>query len=169
VAAKRGEASVSVTRLAHARDLPLPAPATAGAAGVDLAAAVDGELVLEPGARVLVPTGLALAIPPGFEGQVRARSGLALRHGIVLPNAPGTIDSDYRGELQVILWNAGREPFRVARGDRIAQLVIVPVARVAWHEVEALPPTARGAGGFGHTGVGTKRGAGAARGRGRKA
>ncbi|HVP28152.1 MAG TPA: dUTP diphosphatase [Myxococcota bacterium] len=146
-------ARVAVTRLAHARDLPLPAPATAGAAGVDLRAAVATELVLEPGARALVPTGLVLAIPAGFEGQVRARSGLALRHGIVLPNAPGTIDSDYRGELQVILWNAGREPFRVQRGDRIAQLVIVPVARVAWREVDALPGTARGAGGFGHTGL----------------
>lgn len=164
----KGEARVAVTRLAHAQDLPLPAPATAGAAGVDLSAAVDAELVLEPGARALVPTGLALAIPAGFEGQVRARSGLALRHGIVLPNAPGTIDSDYRGELQVILWNAGREPFRVARGDRIAQLVIVRVAQVAWQEVEALPPTDRGAGGFGHTGVAEARGAGRGRG-GRKA
>jgi len=150
-------ARVAVTRLDHARDLPLPAPATAGAAGVDLVAAVEGELVLEPGARTLVPTGLVLAIPRGFEGQVRARSGLALRHGIVLPNAPGTIDSDYRGELQVILWNAGREAFRIARGDRIAQLVIAPVVRVAFREVARLPVTQRGAGGFGHTGVATSR------------
>jgi dUTP pyrophosphatase len=143
---------VAITRLAHASDLPLPRYATEGAAGLDLCAAVVEELVLAPGARALVPTGLGLAIPAGFEGQVRARSGLALRHGLVLPNAPGTIDSDYRGELQVILWNAGAEPFVVRRGERIAQLIVTPVSRVEWREVDALPASVRGEGGFGHTG-----------------
>lgn len=143
---------IPIQRLPGAGDLPAPAYATDGAAGMDLCAAVDGELVLEPGARRLVPTGFAIAIPAGFEGQVRARSGLALRHGLVLPNAPGTIDSDYRGELGVILWNAGGDPFVVRRGDRIAQLVIVPVARAQWHASEVLPETPRGEGGFGHTG-----------------
>jgi dUTP pyrophosphatase len=151
--AARRSVRVAIRRLAHGRGLPLPAYATPGAAGLDLAAAVQGDVVIEPGARALVPTGFALAIPAGFEGQVRGRSGLALRHGLLLPNAPGTIDSDYRGELQVILHNAGREPFVVRRGERIAQLVIAPVARVAWREAEALDETARGAGGFGHTGA----------------
>lgn len=143
---------VAITRLAHAADLPLPHYATNGAAGLDLCAAVTVDVVIAPGARTLVPTGFALAIPPGFEGQVRARSGLALRHGLVLPNAPGTIDSDYRGELQVILWNAGEEPFVVRRGERIAQLIVTPVSRVAWQEVDRLPASVRGEGGFGHTG-----------------
>jgi len=120
--------------------------------GLDLPAAVDGELVIEPGARALIPTGFAIAVPAGLEGQVRARSGLALHHGIVLPNAPGTIDSDYRGEVKVILQNTGHESFAVKRGDRIAQLVFAPVQRIAWCEVPALDPTARGVGGFGHTG-----------------
>jgi dUTP pyrophosphatase len=136
-------------------DLPLPGFATPGSAGADLRAAIEGEWLLEPGARVRVPTGFALAIPPGYEGQVRPRSGLALAHGLTLPNAPGTIDSDYRGELQVILHNAGSEPFRLRRGDRIAQLVIAPVASPAFEEVDdaaALGATERGAGGFGHTG-----------------
>jgi dUTP pyrophosphatase len=141
-----------VERLPGAEDLPLPAYATQGAAGCDLLAAVDEETVLEPGARALVPTGLRLAIPPGYEGQVRARSGLALRHGIVLPNAPGTIDSDYRGELRVILWNTGDVPFVLRRGDRIAQLVVAPVRRVAWQEGPVPEGTGRGAGGFGSTG-----------------
>jgi dUTP pyrophosphatase len=137
------------------KDIPLPEPATPGSAGVDLRAAVDSERVLLPGQRALIPTGLAVAIEPGFEGQIRPRSGLALEHGIMLPNAPGTIDADYRGELQVLLHNGGDRPFVVRRGDRIAQLVIAPVAAPVWEEVGSpgeLGATARGAGGFGHTG-----------------
>jgi dUTP pyrophosphatase len=143
---------VRIARLPGAEDLALPAPSTPGAAGLDLPAAVDGEMVIEPGARALVPTGFAIAVPPGLEGQVRPRSGLALHHGIVLPNAPGTIDSDYRGEVKVILQNTGHESFVVKRGERIAQLVFAPVERIAWREVAALDPTNRGGGGFGHTG-----------------
>jgi dUTP pyrophosphatase len=143
---------VAVQRLPGAGDIALPAPASERSAGVDLHAAVAGELVIEPGARALVPTGIAVAIPDGYEGQVRARSGLALHHGVLLPNGPGTIDSDYRGEVKVILLNAGCEPFVVRRGDRIAQLVVSPVARIAWREREALDETARGVGGFGHSG-----------------
>jgi dUTP pyrophosphatase len=154
--ARRGQRArtrrVRIARLPGAEDLALPAPSTPGAAGLDLPAAVDGELVIEPGARALIPTGFAIAVPPGLEGQVRPRSGLALHHGIVLPNAPGTIDSDYRGEVKVILQNSGHESFVVKRGERIAQLVFAPVERVAWCEVTALDPTARGGGGFGHTG-----------------
>jgi dUTP pyrophosphatase len=141
-----------VSRTAGAEDLPLPAYASAGAAGLDLRAAVAQPLVVPPGGRVLVPTGLRLALPPGTEGQVRPRSGLALRHGVVLPNAPGTIDCDYRGEVQVILWNTGAEPFVIARGDRIAQLVVAPVVRVDVHEAP-LDETERGSGGFGSTGA----------------
>lgn len=114
--------------------------------------------MVAPSARVLVPTGFRIAVPKGHEAQVRPRSGLALRHGIVLPNAPGTIDSDYRGEIQVILLNAGREPFTVQRGDRIAQLVIAPIAAAEWQEVDDLDSTVRGSGGFGHTGRGAPRG-----------
>jgi len=148
---------IRIFRVRGARDgdLPLPAPATAGSAGLDLRAALEAELELAPGARALVPTGFALAIPPGFEGQVRPRSGLALRHGITLPNAPGTIDSDYRGEVSVILQNGGKEPFVVRRGDRIAQLVIAPVLRaelIEVHSADALGASERGEGGFGHTG-----------------
>ncbi len=132
--------------------LPLPEPATLGSAGVDLRAAIEEDLLIEPGARVLVPSGFAIELPEGFEGQVRPRSGLALRHGISIPNAPGTIDSDYRGEIKVILMNAGSEPFRVSRGDRIAQLVVAPVQRAIWREVDGLVDTGRGDGGFGHTG-----------------
>jgi len=145
-------ARLRVARVAGAEDLPLPSYATEGAAGLDLRAAVASPLVVAPGERVRVPTGFRIAVPRGFEGQVRPRSGLALRHGILLPNAPGTIDSDYRGELQVILWNAGPEPFAIARGDRIAQLVIAPVARFALEE-GALDATPRGEGGFGSTGA----------------
>ena len=137
------------------QDIPLPGFATPGSAGADLCAAIEGEWVVHPGERALVPTGLALAIPAGFEGQVRARSGLALRHGIPLPNAPGTIDSDYRGEVQVVVHNGGSEPFRLRRGDRIAQLVIAPVAHPLFEEVDdpaALGETQRGPGGFGHSG-----------------
>ena len=130
----------------------MPARATAGAAGFDLHAALEHELVLEPGDRALVPTGFAIAVPEGHEAQVRPRSGLALRHGLLLPNAPGTIDADYRGELQVIVLNAGRDPITLRRGDRIAQMVIAPVANARFLEVDALDETARGAGGFGHTG-----------------
>ena len=146
--------AIEVVRLPHAADLPLPSYATGGAAGMDLLAAVSEPLVIAPGARALVPTGLRLALPPGHELQVRPRSGLALRHGIVLPNSPGTIDEDFRGELQVIVLNAGAEPFTVERGMRIAQAVLAPVTRAAWREVDALPDSARGAGGFGSTGTG---------------
>ena len=145
---------IAVTRLPHAEGLPLPAYATEGAAGMDLLAAVTEPLTIPPGGRALVPTGLRLALPPGHELQVRPRSGLALRHGIVLPNSPGTIDEDYRGELQVIVLNAGTEPFTVERGMRIAQAVLAPVTRAAWREVEALPDSTRGTGGFGSTGTG---------------
>jgi dUTP pyrophosphatase len=144
---------VAVTRLPGGEDLPLPGRATPGSAGVDLHAALEQELVVEPGERALVPTGVALAVPPGYEAQVRPRSGLALRHGIVLPNAPGTIDSDYRGEVKIILLNAGREPFRVQRGDRVAQLVVSPVCQVEWREVETLPASDRGPAGFGSSGL----------------
>lgn len=143
---------VSIARLPHARDLPLPTYATEGSAGCDLRACVDGERVLAPGERALVPTGVRIALPAGYEAQVRPRSGLALDHGLMLPNAPGTIDSDYRGELKVIVWNSGSEPFVIRRGDRIAQLVIAPVTRVAWDEQPELEATRRGSGGFGHTG-----------------
>ncbi|HEU0223192.1 MAG TPA: dUTP diphosphatase [Paracoccaceae bacterium] len=133
-------------------DLPLPAYASAGAAGMDLQACLAEPLTIEPGARRLVPTGFRFAIPPGYEIQVRPRSGLALRHGITLPNAPGTIDADYRGEVAVILANLGAEPFRIAHGDRIAQAVVAPVARCAWAEMAELEQTERGDGGFGSTG-----------------
>jgi dUTP pyrophosphatase len=141
---------VPIKRLPHGHGLDLPAYASAGAAGMDVAAAES--LMLAPGARHAVATGLALAIPPGFEVQVRPRSGLALKHGISVPNTPGTIDSDYRGELKVILINHGDEPFAIRRGDRIAQLVLAPVTRADWLEVEDLDQTARGEGGFGSTG-----------------
>jgi dUTP pyrophosphatase len=143
---------VAIARLPGAGDLPLPRRATPGAAGYDLCAAVDAALVLRPGERALVPTGFAIALPEGYEAQVRPRSGLALRHGVVLPNAPGTIDSDYRGEVKVILQNLGDAPFTIRRGDRIAQLVVAPVARAEWDERAELEATPRGAGGFGHTG-----------------
>jgi len=126
---------------------------TPGAAGMDLHAAVASDLLIEPGAIVLVPTGLEVAIPDGFEGQVRPRSGLAVKHGISLPNTPATIDADYRGEIRVPLINLGREVFRVSRGMRIAQLVVAPVVRVTWSEVAELPATGRAGKGFGHSGV----------------
>lgn len=141
---------VRVKRLAHGAGLPLPAYATPGAAGMDVVSAED--VTLAPGGRHAVATGLALAIPAGYEVQVRPRSGLALKAGISVPNSPGTIDSDYRGELKVILINHGAEPFAIARGDRIAQLVLAPVTRARWAEVDELDETARGAGGFGSTG-----------------
>lgn len=141
---------VEVKRLPHGAGLPLPAYATTGAAGMDVVSAE--EVTLAPGARHAVATGLALAIPEGFEIQVRPRSGLALKHGITVPNTPGTIDSDYRGELKVILINHGHEPFVIARGDRVAQLVLAPVVQAVWDEVAELDATERGAGGFGSTG-----------------
>ena len=143
---------VTATREPGAADLPLPEYATAGAAGMDLRAAVTESLTLQPGTRASVPTGLRIALPEGFEAQVRPRSGLAARYGIGMVNAPGTIDADYRGEIRVLLINWGEEPFTIQRGDRIAQLVVAPVARVAWDEQPDLPDTARGDGGFGHTG-----------------
>jgi dUTP pyrophosphatase len=148
----RAPLSVEIARLPGAGDLPLPSRATPGSSGYDLRAAVEDDVVIAAGDRVLIPTGFAIAVPRGHEAQVRPRSGLALEHGIVLPNAPGTIDADYRGELKVIVMNAGEKAFTVQRGDRIAQLVIVPVVNTEWREVRALSATGRGDGGFGHTG-----------------
>lgn len=142
-----------IQRLANARGLPLPASASRGSSGFDLRAAIEREVVIRPGERLLVPTGLIIEIPAGWEGQVRPRSGLALRHGIGLLNAPGTIDSDYRGEVGVILINLGESPFSLKRGDRIAQLVFARVEAVEWEEAESLETTDRAAGGFGSTGV----------------
>ena len=146
---------VRVTRLPHGADLPLPEYQSALAAGLDLLAAVpaDAPIELAPGARALVPTGIAIALPAGFEGQVRPRSGLAARHGITVLNTPGTVDADYRGELQVILVNLGAEPFIVSRGMRIAQLIVAPVQRIKLVEVDALDTTVRAQGGFGSTGT----------------
>ena len=141
---------VRIKRLPHGHGLDLPRYATEGAAGMDVLSAED--VTIAPGARHAVATGLSVAIPAGYEIQVRPRSGLALKHGISAPNAPGTIDSDYRGELKVILINHGGEPFAIRRGDRVAQLVLAPVTQAAWDEVETLDETARGAGGFGSTG-----------------
>ena len=144
---------VPLCRLPHGAGLPLPAYATALSAGVDLAAAIDADMVLQPGERALVPTGLAIALPAGTEAQVRPRSGLALKHGVTVLNAPGTIDADYRGEIGVILINLGQEPFTVTRGSRIAQMVIAPCSQAYWRPVEALPESGRGDGGFGSTGL----------------
>ena len=144
--------AVRVLRLPHNQDLPLPSRRTSGSAGFDLASA-EPDFVLAPGERRLVRTGLALEIPPGIEGQVRPRSGLALRHGLTMPNAPGTIDSDYRGEVGVILQNSGTEPVTIVRGDRIAQLVFARYETPELEDVEALETSVRGAGGFGSTGV----------------
>ncbi|MDA0663011.1 MAG: dUTP diphosphatase [Proteobacteria bacterium] len=146
--------TVTVQRLPHGADLPLPEYATAGSAGLDLLAANADPLTLAPGARMLVPTGLAIALPRGYEAQVRPRSGLALKNGITVLNSPGTVDSDYRGEIGVILANLGTEPFAIARGMRIAQMVVAPVTQIAWAEADGLPDTARGAGGYGSTGTG---------------
>ncbi len=144
---------VPITRLKHAEGLPFPHYQTEHSAGVDLCAAVDGEMVIAAGTWKLVPTGLSLAIPEGYEGQVRPRSGLALKNGIGLLNAPGTIDADYRGEISIILFNFSEKPFIIHRGDRIAQLVFARVEKARFLEVEALSDTSRGSGGFGHTGV----------------
>ena len=143
---------LAVRKLPHAQDLPLPAYASEGAAGLDLAAAIPSDIVIEPGHRFAVPTGLEIAIPEGYEGQVRPRSGLAMRHGLTVLNAPGTIDCDYRGEVKVLLVNLSLDKQRIARGDRIAQLVIAPVIRAGIVEVQVLDETARGPGGFGSTG-----------------
>ncbi|MDD3288210.1 MAG: dUTP diphosphatase [Alphaproteobacteria bacterium] len=143
---------VSITKLPHAEGLSLPAYATDQSAGMDLCAAVSADVTLMPGARMLVPTGLAIALPDGFEAQVRPRSGLAIKNGISVLNSPGTIDADYRGEVQVILANLGTEAFTIVRGMRIAQMIVAPYSRVKWREVGQLSETARGAGGFGSTG-----------------
>lgn len=147
--------TIPLMRLPHAEGLPLPAYETAGAAGMDMRAAVaDSEPVtLKPGQRAMIPTGFAIAVPAGFEAQARPRSGLAFKSGVTCLNSPGTIDSDYRGELKVILINHGQEDFVIRRGDRIAQLVIAPVAQAQWLETDTLDDTARGAGGFGSTGA----------------
>lgn len=144
---------VRIVRLAHGEGLAPPSVATDGAAGADLRAAVDAEVVIQPGHREAVPTGFVMEIPEGFEGQVRPRSGLAIRQGLTVVNAPGTIDSDYRGEVKVLLVNLGFEPVEISRGDRIAQLVIAPVTRAQFVEVGELAPSDRGAGGFGSTGT----------------
>ena len=144
---------VAVRRLPHGRDLDLPAYATSGSAGMDLLAAVADTVRLGSGERQLIPTGISIALPDGYEAQVRPRSGLALKQGLTVLNSPGTVDADYRGEISVVLINHGREPAVIERGQRIAQLVIAAVARAAWREVEALPESGRGAGGYGSTGA----------------
>jgi dUTP pyrophosphatase len=156
--AEHAAVSVAVLKLPHGHDLPLPSYATADSAGMDLIAAVADAVVLEPGGRALIPTGIAVALPPGFEAQVRPRSGLALKFGVTTLNAPGTIDADYRGEIGVILINHGREPVTISRGDRIAQLVVAPVTRVHWDERDSLDGTVRGSGGFGSSGFGAQEG-----------
>jgi dUTP pyrophosphatase len=142
--------AVSIMRLANGQDLPLPCYETAGAAGMDLRS--TEVITLKPGARCLIPTGMAIALPQGFEAQIRPRSGLAVTHGVTVLNAPGTVDCDYRGEVKVPLINHGREDFVIARGDRIAQMVIAPVSRISWIEVKSLESTVRGTGGFGSSG-----------------
>jgi dUTP pyrophosphatase len=144
---------VKITRLKHGTaDIPLPQYATEGAAGMDMRAAVSDKMILAPGSVGLIPTGFIIELPAGFEAQIRPRSGLALKHGIGILNSPGTIDSDYRGEVKIILMNFSNEAFTIQRGDRIAQMVVAPVSRVQWDEVPVLEITERGAGGFGHTG-----------------
>jgi len=144
---------VRIQRLPHGEELPLPIYATEGAAGADLCAAVEGELILEPGERAAVPTGLVVEIPAGYEGQVRPRSGLAIQAGLTIVNAPGTIDSDYRGELKVLMVNLGSDPVTIGRGERIAQFVVAPATRASFIETEDLTTSERGEGGFGSTGV----------------
>jgi dUTP pyrophosphatase len=147
--------ALPVRILPHGEGLPLPAYQTADSAGLDLVAAVDSEMVLNPGERALVPTGLAIALPSGYEAQIRPRSGLAFKHGLTVLNSPGTVDADYRGEVKVLMINLGQEAFAVKRGERIAQMVVAPVTRIAWQPVADLEETARGAGGFGSTGTAT--------------
>ncbi len=145
--------TVRVLRLPHGEDIELPRYMTEGAAAADLRAAVDSPVAIAPGAIAMVPTGLAIEIPPGWELQIRPRSGLAVKHGVTVINAPATIDADYRGEVKIALVNHGPAPFTIERGMRIAQVLLARVTRVAWEEADALTPTARGAGGFGHSGV----------------
>ena len=154
------EVVVPIKKMSTYRELPLPEYMTAAAAGMDLLACIDEPVVIEPGRYARIPTGIAIALPEGYEAQIRPRSGLAARFGISLVNAPGTIDADYRGEIAVLLIHHGTEPFQVKRGDRIAQMVVAPVARVQWELNEGLDETERGEGGFGHTGVCTKMGEG---------
>jgi dUTP pyrophosphatase len=144
---------VAIKRLPDSKGLPLPAYQTAHAAGMDIYAAVSADVILTPGARAMIPAGFSIALPPGYEAQVRPRSGLAAKNGVTVLNSPGTIDADYRGEVAVILVNLGHEPFTVSRGARIAQMIVAPVTAVTWQETDSLPDTARGAGGFGSTGV----------------
>lgn len=148
---------VTIVRLPHGAGLALPDYATPDSAAVDLMAAIDAPIVLDPGKRTLVPSGIAIALPPGFEAQVRPRSGLALKHGLTILNAPGTVDADYRGEIGVILANLGDAAFTVEPGMRIAQMVVAPVSRITWAEADELPGSDRGAGGFGSTGTDGKR------------
>jgi dUTP pyrophosphatase len=147
---------VAIQRLAHAKDFPLPEAATPLSAGVDLMAAIDAAIELQPGERTIIPTGFAIALPAGYEAQVRPRSGLAARHGVTLVNAPGTIDADYRGEIGAIMINHGTEMFLIEPGMRIAQMVVAPVAGFVWEETGTLPESKRGSGGFGSTGTGPK-------------
>ncbi|RKQ68522.1 dUTP diphosphatase [Oceanibaculum indicum] len=147
--------ALPVRILPHGAGLALPAYQTADSAGLDLVAAVEAEMVLQPGERALVPTGLAIALPSGYEAQIRPRSGLAFKHGLTVLNSPGTIDADYRGEVKVLMINLGQEPFAVKRGERIAQMVVAPVTQIAWQPVADLDETARGVGGFGSTGTAT--------------
>ena len=144
---------ILLTTLPHARDLALPAYTTNRSVGMDIAAAVEEDLVIDPGQTGLVPTGFMIAVPEGYEAQIRPRSGLALNHGIIVPNSPGTVDPDYRGEVKVILHNLGSDPFRITRGMRIAQMVIAPAVQASIKVVDKLPPTERGEGGFGHSGT----------------
>ncbi|MAL79215.1 MAG: dUTP diphosphatase [Sneathiella sp.] len=152
------DVTISITRLPHGADLPLPAYETADSAGMDIRAAVDEPVDIRPGGRALIPTGFKMALPRGYEAQIRPRSGLALKKGITLPNTPGTIDADYRGEVGIILMNMGEENFRIERGDRIAQMIIAPVLQARWQEVKTLDETTRGEGGFGSTGVAERAG-----------
>ena len=147
--------ALPVRILPHGEGLALPAYQTADSAGLDLVAAVEAEMVLNPGERALLPTGLAIALPSGYEAQIRPRSGLAFKHGMTVLNSPGTVDADYRGEVKVLMINLGQEPFAVKRGERIAQMVVAPVTRIAWQPVADLDETGRGAGGFGSTGTAT--------------
>jgi len=143
---------IRIKRTRKDRPAPLPQYMTEGSSGMDLVASLDGEIVLQPGERRLIPTGISVAIPEGFEGQIRPRSGLAIQKGVGVVNAPGTIDADYRGEIGVVLINFGQEPFSIRNGDRIAQMIVARVFRADFEEVENLPPTSRQGGGFGHTG-----------------
>jgi len=147
---------VKVYKEPGTEDIPLPEYQTEGSAGMDLYAVVHDEVVLQPGERKLIPTGIRIALPDGYEAQIRPRSGLALKYGVGMPNTPGTIDADYRGEIGVILINWGTEPFKIKRGDRIAQMIVAPITRIAWEQTECLPPSGRGPGGFGHTGTSHK-------------